>query len=65
MTRYWTPYDDSTDAGSWATSGATTFNTATTTFDDNSLKFIRPNDTYVTGDEFDKYLVFSKTTILG
>ena len=65
MTRYWTPFDDSTDAGSWATSGTTTFNTATTTFDDNSLKFIRPSDTYVTGDEFDKYLVFSKTTILG
>ena len=65
MTRYWTPYDDSTDTGSWATSGATIFDTATTTFDDNSLKFIRPSDTYITGDEFDKYLVFSKTTILG
>lgn len=65
LTRYWTPFEDSTDTGSWASAGATTFDTATTTFDDNSLKFIRPSDTYVTGDEFDKYLVFSKTTILG
>lgn len=36
-----------------------------TTFDGNSLKFIAPVDMYTTSDEYDKYLVFPKRTILG
>ena len=36
-----------------------------TTFDGNSLKFIAPSDMYTNTQEFDKYLVFPKRTILG
>lgn len=35
-----------------------------TVFDSNSLRFTAPVDNYATGDEFDKYLVFPKRTIL-
>lgn len=35
-----------------------------TVFDGGSLKFIAPVDNYTTSDEFDKYLVFPKRTIL-
>jgi hypothetical protein len=35
-----------------------------TVFDGTSLRFIAPVDNYATGDEFDKYLVFPKRTIL-
>jgi hypothetical protein len=35
-----------------------------TVFDGSSLRFIAPVDNYSTGDEFDKYLVFPKRTIL-
>jgi hypothetical protein len=35
-----------------------------TVFDAGSLKFIAPVDNYTTSDEFDKYLVFPKRTIL-
>jgi len=36
-----------------------------TTFDGNSLRFIVPVDMYTTTDEYDKYLVYPKRTILG
>ena len=36
-----------------------------TTFDSNSMKFTAPVDMYGTGNEYDKYLVFPKRTILG
>jgi hypothetical protein len=35
-----------------------------TVFDGTSLRFVAPVDNYNTGDEFDKYLVFPKRTIL-
>jgi hypothetical protein len=35
-----------------------------TVFDSTSLRFIAPVDNYTTSDEFDKYLVFPKRTIL-
>lgn len=42
----------------------TYFDNNTTTFDHNSLLFIRPVDMYSSTDEYDKYLVFSKRNIL-
>jgi hypothetical protein len=41
------------------------YSDGTTTFDNNSLKFIAPVDIYTNTQEYDKYLVFPKRTILG
>ena len=75
MTKNWVPNEDSTDGGNWLTAKQTTFNydqdsnpTASgneTTFDDTSLRFTRPVDKYEFTDEYNKYLVFPKTNILG
>jgi hypothetical protein len=61
-----------TETQSWEpTPAATTFDISpgpTTVFDGNSLRFIAPVDMPVnetTRNDFDKYLVFPKTTILG
>lgn len=42
----------------------TFFDNNSTTFDKNSLLFIRPVDMYVSSDIYNKYLVFSKRNIL-
>ena len=39
--------------------------TSSTTFDDNSLQFNTPADKYGLTDEYNKYLLFPKTNILG
>ena len=44
---------------------ATTFDLDTTIFDDRDTVFITPANTVTNTDEFDKYLVFPKTNILG
>jgi hypothetical protein len=36
-----------------------------TIFDGNTTRFIAPSDRWQPGDDFDKYIVFSKTNILG
>lgn len=55
--------------GNWIPSlGQTTFDRVAgqeTIFDSNSIIFVAPVDTYIDGDEYDKYLVFPKRTILG
>jgi hypothetical protein len=53
--------NDQGEAGYVATSAV---NNATT-FDGNSLRFTTPVDMYSKTDEYDKYLVFPKTNILG
>lgn len=54
------------ETGGWIPSeGQTTFDSNTTIFDSGSMRFVRPVDTYGSGDEYDKYLVFPKRTILG
>jgi hypothetical protein len=50
--------------GSGATFDLVSTSGETTTFDANSLRFIRPVDNYQTTGTFDKYLVFPKRTIL-
>jgi hypothetical protein len=63
----WEPYEDSTESGQWIPSppAATTFDSDTTIFDDRDTVFISPANTVTNTDEFDKYLVFPKTNILG
>lgn len=39
--------------------------TDATVFDGDSTRFIAPSDRWQPGDDFDKYIVFSKTNILG
>jgi len=53
--------------GNWIPSPplSTYFDGGTTVFDGNSLKFTAPADRWTSTDEFDKYLVFPKTNILG
>ena len=67
LTANWVPNEDSTDGGSWNPSPplSTTFDLNTTTFDGNSLRFTAPVDMYGKTNQYDKYLVFPKTTILG
>ena len=75
MTKNWVPNEDSTDGGSWLSAKQTTFNFdqstnptvsgAATTFDGDSLRFTSPVDNYEFTDEYNKYLVFPKTNILG
>ena len=54
-TQKWLPYP----------AEATTFDHDTTEFDGGSVTFIAPADRWPGTDEFDKYLVFPKRTILG
>jgi hypothetical protein len=63
----WEPYEDSTESGQWIPSppAATSFDTDTTIFDDRDTVFISPANTVTNTDQFDKYLVFPRTTILG
>jgi hypothetical protein len=63
----WEPFEDSTELGQWIPSppAATTFDSDTTIFDDRDTVFISPANTVTNTDEFDKYLVFPKTNILG
>jgi hypothetical protein len=63
----WEPYEDSTESGQWIPSppAATTFDSDTTIFDDRDTVFISPAKTVTNTDEFDKYLVFPRTNILG
>lgn len=61
----WVPFNDSTEAGEWFPVTTTTFDEQTTTFDDNSLQFNTPADKYGLTDEYNKYLLFPKTNILG
>jgi len=77
LTKNWVPNEDSTDGGNWNPSPplSTTFNADqttnptssgnATTFDGNSLRFTSPVDIYGKTDDYDKYLVFPKTNILG
>jgi len=67
QTYNWFPYDDSTQAGKWVPYPpvATIFDQGTTVFDGGSVTFIAPADRWPGTDEFDKYLVFPKTNILG
>jgi len=53
--------------GNWIPSPplSTYFDGGTTVFDGNSLKFTAPADRWTNTNEFDKYLVFPKTNILG
>jgi hypothetical protein len=53
--------------GNWIPSPPTStyFDGGTTVFDGNSLKFTAPADRWTNTNEFDKYLVFPKTNILG
>jgi len=55
VTKQWTP----------APPAATTFDNNTTIFDGGSTTFITPENTWTDTDEYDKYLVFPKRTILG
>lgn len=61
----WIPFEDSTELGTWFPITTTTFDEQTTTFDDNSLQFNTPADKYGLTDEYNKYLLFPKTNILG
>lgn len=75
MTKNWVPNEDSTDGGNWLTAKQTTFNYDQSTnptvsgdetvFDATSLRFTTPVDNYEFTDEYNKYLVFPKTNILG
>lgn len=75
LTKNWIPNEDSTDGGSWIAGEQTTFNYDqllnptisgnSTTFDDESLRFISPVDNYEVTDNYNKYIVFPKTNILG
>ena len=75
MTKNWVPNEDSTDGGNWLPAKQTTFNydqgtnptvsEDATTFDSTSLRFTSPVDNYEYTDEYNKYLVFPKTNILG
>ena len=75
MTKHWVPNEDSTDGGNWLPAKQTTFNydqntnptvsEDSTTFDGDSLRFTSPVDYYESTDEYNKYLVFPKTNILG
>jgi len=74
LTKNWIPFDDSTESGDWITQKQTTFNynqtvnpTASgnrTTFDNASIKFTHPVDTYEYTDKYNKYLLYPKTNIL-
>jgi hypothetical protein len=74
LTKNWVPFDDSTESGDWVTQKQTTFNydqdtnpTVSgnrTTFDEASMRFIHPVDTYEYTDEYNKYLLYPKTNIL-
>jgi hypothetical protein len=63
----WEPFEDSTESGQWIPQPpvATTFDSDTTIFDNRDTVFISPANTVTNTDEFDKYLVFPKTNILG
>lgn len=72
MTFAWEPYNDSTEMGQWQPGppAATTFDIERfppigTVFDGGATTFIDAANTVVSTDEFDKYLVFPKTNILG
>ena len=75
MTKNWVPNEDSTDGGNWLPAKQTTFNynqntnptvsKESTIFDGDSLRFTSPVDNYEFTDEYNKYLVFPKTNILG
>jgi hypothetical protein len=77
LTKNWVVNPDSTDGGSWLPASETTFDfdeaygpdstnlEASTTFDGDSLRFISPVDQWSFTDEYNKYLVFPKTNILG
>ena len=68
LTKNWVVNEDSTDGGNWYPSPAltTTFDLATdpTTFDQNSLRFVKPVDNYEVTDRYNKYIAFPKTNIL-
>jgi len=68
LTKNWVVNEDSTDGGNWYPSPAltTTFDLATdpTTFDQNSLRFVKPVDNYEVTDRHNKYIAFPKTNIL-
>jgi Putative Ig domain len=67
QTHNWVPYDDSTQAGQWEPHPplSTTFDEDTTIFDGRGTTFNSPADRWTNTDEYDKYLVFPKTNILG
>lgn len=63
----WEPYEDSTELGQWIPSppAATIFDADTTIFDNSDTVFISPANTVTNTDQYDKYLLFPRTTILG
>lgn len=61
LSKNWDPVTDSWEP----TPAETTFDSNTTTFDGQSIRFIAPVDMYSTTQIYDKYLVFPKRTILG
>ena len=72
MTYAWEPYDDSVESGRWIPSPpeATTFDITPTDllgtyFDGGSTTFIAPANTYAVNDDFDKYILYPRTNILG
>jgi hypothetical protein len=62
QTHNWDP-----DTGNWIPQppAATIFDQDTTVFDGTSTEFIAPADRWIATNEFDKYLVFPKRTIIG
>lgn len=67
QTYNWEPFADSSQLGAWQPSPpeATTFDHGSTYFDGTATEFITPTNRWTATDEFDKYLVFPKRTILG
>jgi hypothetical protein len=67
QTHNWVPYDDSTQTGKWEPHPplSTIFDEDTTIFDGSGTTFNSPADRWTNTDEYDKYLVFPKTNILG
>jgi hypothetical protein len=62
QTHNWDP-----DTGNWIPQppAATIFDQNTTVFDGTATEFIAPADRWIATNEFDKYLVFPKRTIIG
>lgn len=51
--------------GAWDAASVTSFDNRTTTFDNDSIKFISPVDLIGATDQYDKYIMFPRTNILG
>lgn len=58
-------WNNSTDKWIPSPPVVTTFDQTFTIFDGNSMRFISPSDSWNNSDQYDKYLMFPKRTILG